>query len=199
MRLGIYGGTFSPPHNGHFLAAKSFAEEMELDRLLIIPTYIPPHKSMSDDTTAEQRLQMCAIAFSELEIAEISDIEIKRRGKSYTYLTLEELSRDGVELYLLCGTDMFLTLDTWANFERIFNLATICCARREEDAENDALIESKLQEYKTKYNARAAILSHKALEVSSTDVRGCINGGKNSVQLIDGRVLEYIRERGLYK
>ena len=99
MRLGIYGGTFSPPHKGHVEAAEAFSREMKLDKLLIIPTFVPPHKTTADDATPEQRLEMCRLAFSHIKNAEISDMEIKRGGTSYTYLTLEELSSRDVELF----------------------------------------------------------------------------------------------------
>ena len=84
IRLGVYGGTFSPPHLGHIESAEAFYREMKLDKLLIIPTFIPPHKEAKDDASPEDRLEMCKLAFSHIPNTEISDMEIKRGGKSYT-------------------------------------------------------------------------------------------------------------------
>ena len=199
QRLGIYGGTFSPPHLGHLRAAESFISGAELDRLLIMPDGTPPHKTEYGNATAEDRLNMCRIAFSSLPKTEISDFEMLRGGKSYTYLTLEAFSSPDTDLYFLCGTDMFLTLGNWRCPEIIFNLATICFVRREDDRANDALIEEKISEYRERFSARILEISHSAFEVSSSELRTEIrNDTKVSAALDDG-VSEYIRERGLYK
>ena len=106
MKLGIYGGTFSPVHTAHIRAAEAFLTQCELDKLLIIPAGIPPHKVVKGNITFEQRLQMCFLAFSDLPKTEISDIELNRDGKSYTVMTVRELEGEHIELFLLCGTDM---------------------------------------------------------------------------------------------
>ena len=112
-RIGIYGGTFSPPHNGHLAAARAFMEQMWLDILYVIPAAIPPHKQMAEPVSAADRLEMCRRAFAGMEGVYVSDMEIRRGGKSYTVDTLRELSGDDRRLFLLCGTDMVLTLDEW--------------------------------------------------------------------------------------
>ena len=199
MRLGIYGGTFSPPHIGHVSAAKAFARQMQLDKLLIIPTYLPPHKEYGEEATAYERLSMCRLAFEDIPIAEISDLEIQRGGKSYTYETLEELAADGIDLYLLCGTDMILTFDLWRNFERIFSLATVCYIRRESNSESANEIEQKVEEYRKKYGAKIIEISEEAIEISSTKLRRRISTGKDVVEFLSVSVMDFIRERGLYK
>ena len=119
MKIGIYGGTFNPIHLGHMAAAKFAAEYLELDKLLLIPAGIPPHKAMAEDTALpEQRLAMTKLAAQSPElagVAEVSDIELRREGKSYTVDTLRALREQYPEdqLYLLMGTDMFLTLQYW--------------------------------------------------------------------------------------
>ena len=199
MRLGIYGGTFSPPHMGHCLAARAFCEQMRLDKLLIIPANLPPHKHFSEEAGALDRIEMCTLAFSDIERATVSDMEITRGGKSYTYLTVEELSVLGDELFLLCGTDMILTFDEWKNFERIFELATVCYLRRESDVNIGAQIEKKVAEYREKYGARICAVDHTVLELSSTQIRAAVHDTADTSQSLDGRVLEYIRARGLYR
>ena len=87
-RIGIYGGTFSPPHNGHLQAVKAFMEQMWLDFVYVIPAAIPPHKTVDCDVTPEQRLDMCRLAFADVEGVYVSDMEIARGGTSYTVDTL---------------------------------------------------------------------------------------------------------------
>ena len=198
MRLGIYGGTFSPPHTGHTEAARAFADAMALDKLLIIPTHIPPHKLFGEEASSLERLEMCRLAFSGIPHAEISDMEIKRGGKSYTYLTLEELKNEADELYFLCGTDMLLTLDEWKNFERVFELATICYVRREANPEIDTKIENKIKEYVESYSARIIKIPHTAIEISSTELREAISLG-NGATMLPARVYDFIEQRGLYR
>jgi nicotinate-nucleotide adenylyltransferase len=198
MKLGIYGGTFSPPHKGHVDSAKAFCDQLKLDKLLIIPTNLPPHKDFAEIASATQRLEMCGIAFSEIPCASVSDMEIRRGGRSYTYLTLEELSNGRDELYLLCGTDMILTFDRWVNFQLIFSLATICYVRRETDEKINEQIELKVNEYREKYGARIIPVQHNVIEVSSTEIRDSIRNGLGH-RFVDENTLEYIFSRGLYR
>jgi nicotinate-nucleotide adenylyltransferase len=199
MRLGIYGGTFSPPHSGHVNAARSFAEAMKLDRLLIIPTFIPPHNEFGEEASCVERLEMCRLAFGDISIAEVSDIEIKRGGKSYTYETLEELSQSGDELYFLIGTDMLLTFDKWKNPERILELCTLCYVRRESDGELDSEIEGKISEYREKYGSGPVKIDHTVTEISSSEIRKLLATGNGIISALPEKVLAYIKERGLYK
>ena len=196
QRVGIYGGTFSPPHIAHVAVARCFVDALLLDRLLVIPTFLPPHKDYDGAVTAEDRLNMCKLAFSDVKNAEVSDMEIKRGGKSYTVVTLEELADDNKELFLMCGTDMFLTLDTWFNYERIFELATICFVRRESTEENSRLIEEKTKEYKEKYGAKIIVVENGVIEISSTELR--TDTTEHRSRFLPPAVFEYIAERGLY-
>ena len=144
MRIGIYGGTFSPPHNGHIAAAKAFMEQMWLDLLYIIPAALPPHKEMEVAVSAVDRLQMCRRAFSGMEGVWVSDLEILRGGKSYTSDTLRELCGADRRLFLLCGTDMILTLDSWHEPEEIFRLSYPVYIRRENVPETGKVMFAKL-------------------------------------------------------
>ena len=200
MRIGIYGGTFNPPHVGHVLAAERFLESVQLDKLLIIPDFLPPHKRIDGEITAEDRLEMARLAFSHLEKAEVSDIEISRGGRSYTAVTLEELSGDDRELYFLCGTDMFLTLDEWYMPEEIFRLATICYVRRECDENDSNAIKVRTKEYVEKFNARIIPISASVKEVSSSEIRRAIKLGDARVsEFLPNAVFDYIKDRRLYK
>lgn len=198
-KLGIFGGTFSPPHKGHFEAAKAFINEIKLDRLLIIPAFLPPHKETGGIVAAEDRIAMCEIAFSSLEKTEISDLEIKRKGKSFTYLTLEELYSEDREIYFLVGTDMFLTLGNWKNPDLIFSKCVICYIRRENEKEKSEEIEKKTELYKSLYNANIKQINAEVIEISSTEMRNRILSNQNPSAYIDGDVYDYIVKKGLYK
>ena len=196
IKVGIFGGTFNPPHIGHIVAAEKFAAQMELDKLIIMPSFIPPHKVYNSDVTTSDRYEMCKLAFSHIDNVEVSDIEILRGGTSYTYLTLEELSEENVDLYFLCGTDMILTLDTWKYPEIIFEKASICYIRRETDIDNNTLISQKCEEYARKYGAKIYRIDSDAIDISSSEIR--IADKMNTVYLTE-EVKEYIAKKGLYK
>ena len=146
MRIGIYGGSFSPIHNGHIRALKAFLEQMQLDFVYVIPTYNPPHRKSGKVIDSEHRMKMCELALKDVEGVVVSDIEIKRGGTSYTVDTLRSLYNENNRLFLLMGTDMMLTLDTWRSPAEIFKLCYPVYMRRETDAENDALIVKKISE-----------------------------------------------------
>ena len=141
-RIGIYGGTFNPPHVGHIAAAKAAAELLRLDKLLLIPDRIAPHKQLPEGSaSAEQRLQMLEIASYGIEKAEVSDMELRREGTSYTYLTILELREQYPEaqLILLMGTDMFLSFDRWKNTDIILQNASLGVFYRGDKEEKQAI------------------------------------------------------------
>ena len=166
--------------------------------MLVIPTAVPPHKQLKRGATQEQRLAMCRIAFSDLPVT-VSDIEMKRGGKSYTVDTLKQLSQEGRRLVLLCGTDMFLSLDTWYRAETIFTLADIVYARREQDPENDALLSKQAEMYQKRFGATVRPLSSSVIEISSSEVREVLAKGKDTTAFLHPDVRRYIQEWQLYR
>ena len=197
-RIGIFGGTFSPPHLGHIRSAERFVKALKLDELIIIPAFLPPHKEIDGEADEGARLEMCRVAFSHIDKARVSDIEIKRGGRSYTYLTLEELYSPDCELYLLIGTDMLLSFDTWKNPERIFELSSVCYVRREEDRELDSVIDGKICEYKERFGADIVRVDSDALEISSSELRDMIKRKASLTDYLSSGIISYIEERGLY-
>lgn len=197
-RVGIYGGTFSPIHNGHIAAAKAFFEQMKLDRLIIIPALIPPHKSIDSSDNPYHRFHMCELAFNEVQNVIVSDIELKRSGPSYTVDTLRELSAEGRKLFLLCGTDMMLTFDKWKSFEEIFKICCPIYMRRENDSQNDHLIIEKNNEYYSKYGVAFRKIVADPIVISSTQIRELIHNGKDVSEYLPTKVYEYIKENGMY-
>ncbi len=197
-RIGIYGGTFSPPHNGHIAAAKAFMEQMWLDFLYVIPTSTPPHKEMDVPVDASHRLEMCRLAFSEVEGVYVSDMELRRGGRSYTVDTLRELTGPDRRLFLLCGTDMMLTLDQWREPEEIFKLSYPVYIRREKDALLDKMIVQKIADYNQKYGKVVRRIVTEPIELSSNLVRARLANGESVSHLIPASVEKYIRDNHLY-
>lgn len=198
MRIGIYGGTFAPPHEGHVAAAKEFLRQMQLDLLYIIPAAIPPHKQIDEADDPECRLAMCRLAFAGIRGALVSDMEIARGGKSYTVDTLRALSAPDRRLFLLMGTDMMLTLDEWRQPEEIFRLCYPVYIRREEDPANDARIVEKNNLYLQKYGKIVRKLPADVIEISSTEIRRRTAAGESLSGVVPGAVEAYIRENHLY-
>ena len=198
IRIGIYGGTFAPVHKGHVAAAEAFFRQMELDLLYVIPAGIPPHKQIDASDDPIHRLRMCELAFGGMEGVIVSDLEIRRQGKSYTVDTLEALSGEDRRLFLLMGTDMMLTLDQWRAPERIFELCYPVYIRRESDQALDEEIVQKIAEYNQAYGKVVRRIVSDPIEVSSTEVRERIRAGQSIEGLVPARVAAYIEENGLY-
>ena len=199
MRVGIYGGTFSPVHNGHVAAARAFMEQMWLDILYVIPTGVTPHKDMKGDATASDRLEMCRLAFGGMEGVIVSDLEMRREGKSYTVDTLRELYDPDGRLFLLMGTDMLMTLDKWREPDEIFRLCYPVYVRRETDGELDAPMVEKIKSYQEKYGKVVRRIVTPAIELSSTDVRAAVAEGFPIEGAVPPAVADYIHTHGLYR
>ncbi len=199
MRVGIYGGTFAPIHNGHVSAARAFMEQMWLDILYVIPTGISPHKIMQGDATSADRLEMCRLAFSGMDGVIVSDMEILREGKSYTVDTLRALTREGDRLFLLLGTDMLLTLDRWREPEEIFRLAYPTYIRRESDGDLDAVIIEKIADYNERFGKVVRRIVTPPLELSSGEIRAAVAEGRSITDMVPAAVAAYIEEKRLYR
>ena len=139
-RIGIFGGSFHPPHLGHILAAREFQRKLALDTLLLIPAGVPPHKTIGQ-IDPKHRLEMTRLAAQELENTQVLDIELRREGRSYTADTVEALRQQypDDELFLLMGTDMFYTFDKWYQPERIVKEVTLAVVHRDRDKKEELL------------------------------------------------------------
>ncbi|MBQ0126306.1 MAG: nicotinate (nicotinamide) nucleotide adenylyltransferase [Clostridiales bacterium] len=199
MKLGIYGGTFSPVHNGHIGAARAFVREMKLDKLMIIPAFIPPHKAGNGILSPDIRLELCRLAFDGEEKTEVSDIEISRGGKSYTCDTVcELLSRGYDDITLLCGTDMLLDFDKWYRFDKIHSLCSLAYAKRETSDALSARVREKADHLRNTYGARISELDIVPNEISSTEIRKMLSRGDDVTALIPQKEYEYIKKNGIY-
>lgn len=186
MAIGIFGGTFNPPHLGHLRLARAFAARFALERVLVIPTFVPPHKLTPDLADAATRVRMCRLLFGEAPF-EVSTMEIDRGGRSYTVETLETLHAQypGEALFLLVGSDMLETLDTWYRAADIRKLCTICAAAREKGKSPDA-------------NGAVLLEDYEPIEVSSTDVRERVRLGQDVTDVVGEAVAACIAENRLY-
>ena len=196
-RIGIYGGTYNPPHIGHLRAAEYAIDALKLDRLLLIPTGVSPHKEMAAGATSADRLELLRLSAAGIEKAEVSDIEIRREGRSYTVDTLRQIRTEHPDsrLFLLMGTDMFTSFLTWREPEEILKLATLAVFCRGERGEN-ARIEAQKAHLEA-MGARVELVENPVTAISSTDLRRMLIFGCADPFLMPG-VGEEIRKRGLY-
>lgn len=197
-RIGIYGGTFAPIHNGHVNAAKAFMDQMQLHYLFVIPTSMTPAKIRDEGDEAVHRMKMCELAFEGETGVIVSDMEIEKGGISYTVDTLRSLAREDRRLFMLVGTDMALKLDQWREPEEIFKLCYPTYVRRE----SDKMIENQIIEKNTKYlNTYGKIcrrIMTDEIELSSTEIRRMVKEGKDISHLVPEKVAQYIKENKLY-
>ena len=197
-RIGIYGGTFNPPHVGHLQAAQAAVAALGLTKLLLIPDRIAPHKEIpTGSPTPQQRLEMLHIAAANLESVEVSDLELKREGPSYSYITVEQLRKEypQAELVLLMGTDMFLSFLSWKNPERILQNAALGVFYRGEKGER-AAIEAKKAEMEA-MGATVYLVENEVVNISSTQMRRLL-AFRCAGELLPEGVLDYIRQHHLY-
>ena len=197
-RIGIYGGSFNPPHVGHIQAAKQAVSALGLSKLLLIPANVAPHKVLPENSpTAQQRLEMLRLAVEGCPDVEVSDLELRREGVSYTYETVAQVKGEhpDAELVLLMGTDMFLSFDTWKHPEKILENAALGVFYRGEKGEK-AAIEEKMADLRQR-GAKVELVRNDVIPMSSTQLRRLLAFQCADAFLPDG-VGAYILENGLY-
>lgn len=195
--IGLFGGTFNPPHLGHVKAAKAYREQVCGDGLIVMPSHRPPHKLIEDESpTAKQRLELCFLAFG--DIGEISDYEINRDSISYTYNTVKYLEsifpEKKISLYI--GTDMLFYFEKWYNFEYLLENATLAVASRTGEVDNSFIQEC--DRLRKKYGANIILLELEPEIVSSTVIRELIKNGGKAEKFLPAAVYDYIKKNGLY-
>lgn len=198
MKIGVFGGTFNPIHVAHVRMAEEYARRLGMDKLILVPTHIPPHKAVKGLADAEDRLAMCHLATDDLPLFEVSDFEIRQEGKSYTFKTLAHLQEQYLEgdFYLIMGADMFLTVQDWRQPGEIFRIATLCAAQREVGELN--LLELHKKRLET-MGARCIVLDMAPTPLSSTMIRDGLAAGEDVSGLLHPAVLDYINYQGLYR
>ena len=198
MRIGILGGTFNPPHVGHLVCAQEAYAQLGLERVLLVPAGVPPHKPVEDEPGAEHRLELCRLAVrGDEERLEVSEEEVRRAGPSYTVDTLAELRsrRPQSELFLILGADIAAGLPDWHEPERVLALATVAVANR--PGAPRSVVEDALG--RIPGGERATFFTMPEIGVSSTMVRARVKAGQPIRYLVPDAVLGYITDHRLYR
>lgn len=189
MRIGILGGTFNPIHLGHLLLAEEVKNSLYLDRVIFIPSYLPPHKKQEHLAPASDRLKMVELAISNNPDFFVSDIETKRKGKSYSIETLRELRnrfKAPRELFFIVGSDASTYLKDWKDIRQLFKLAKFVMAKRPGYA-----LKKRYKDIIT--------LNIKALDISGYEIRQRIKRNESIKYLVPEIVRDFIETKGLYK
>ncbi len=199
MRIGIFGGTFDPPHIGHKKYADELKARLFLDKLIVIPTATPPHKHKESTTTSEDRENMVKILFADDSGVEVSDMEIARGGKSYTFETVTLLRQQypDDELIFLMGSDMLLSFHLWKNPDVILDKVRICAVTRS-DGVGEEVLDDYVREHFPEKEDRFIVCEFDPIEMSSTEIRNKVKSGEPVEGLVSSQVLEYIKEKELY-
>ncbi len=197
-RLGVLGGTFNPIHSAHVSIAEEYARGLALERMVIVPAALPPHKEAGDLAPGPARLAMCRLATRHAPLFTVCDYEVEQGGKSYTYKTLRYLRGQypGCELFLIMGGDMFLTVSEWRAAAEIFRLATLCGAPREEAERALMQVHRGVLEAQ---GARCVLLPLAAWPLSSTRLREMVAADEDTAGLLHPDVRAYIDAHGLYR
>lgn len=197
MRIGLLGGTFNPIHRAHVQMAEIARDEAVLDRVLLMVAADPPHKRVDEDVPAEVRYRLVEIAISGKEKLEVSDLELRRAGKSYTLLTLQELYKlyPDAEISIIIGSDTLADLPNWYHPEEVLKLASVLCVPRVGIDQND---ESTAQMLRERYGASIRLLSAKADVISSTEIRKRLLAGLPVEDMLPENVAQAVYESGAY-
>jgi nicotinate-nucleotide adenylyltransferase len=196
MRIGVLGGTFNPPHIAHLICGQEAHRELGLDRVLLVPARIPPHKPVEQEPGPEHRLALCRLAVDGDPRFEVAEIELRREGPSYTVDTLEELHAHAPhdELVLILGGDIAAGLPDWHRAERVLQLATVAVAKRRGTPRG--AVERALS--RLEGGERARFFQMPRIGISSTMLRRRVRAGQPIRWLVTDPVREYIEEHGLY-
>lgn len=198
MRIGILGGSFNPIHNGHLNVIKTAKDRLSLDRLIIMPAKVAPHKQNAQMADEKDRYEMCRLAVMNIDGAEVSDYEISKDEVSYSVITLrhfKELYPDA-ELCFIMGCDMLLYFKKWYKYEEILSLAALACYPR---ANGEIEQMEKAAEELRKLGGKVEIIGVIPFEVSSTQIRKLVSGGGDVSCYMPLKVAEYIAENKLYQ
>ena len=196
VRVGVLGGTFNPPHLGHLVCAQESYLQLALDRLLLIPARLPPHKPLDDDPGIRHRLELCRLAIEGDQRFAVCDLEAEREGPSFTVDTLEELHSQmpDSELFLIVGADVAAGFAGWREPERVLSLATVAVAER--PGTSRAVVEDVLG--RVSGGGRSQFFDMPEIGISSTMLRQRVRSGESTRYLMPGAVRDYIDQHDLY-
>ena len=198
-KIGVFGGTFNPPHLAHKRLILEAIQTAGLHKVIVIPTNVPPHKQADNLLSGEERLTLCKLTFSE-DIFEVSDMEIERQGKSYTADTLELLKRTypDDELYLIIGSDMLLTFHQWVRNGDILKMAKLIVTTRQNEISNEMLYDYAKKTLSLDRD-ELTVLRLDPMVLSSTEIRKIIKKGGSTDGILAKGAAKYITEKGFYR
>ncbi|NLL81480.1 MAG: nicotinate-nucleotide adenylyltransferase [Tissierellia bacterium] len=198
MKIGLLGGTFNPIHMGHLIISEHIRQVFPLDKVIFIPSSDPPHKDQENLIPAYNRYEMTRLAIQSNPCFEISDIELKREGKSYTFDTIHAIKNEMPldELYFIIGADILYELNTWKDISGIFKKIKFILVGR--NRIEDHKIIKKIEEYNKGYNSSIYYIKGPHIEISSTLIRELVKEGKSIKYLVPKEVEGYIIENNLY-
>lgn len=196
MKICIYSGTFNPVHNAHVKVIQGILDEFNFDKIIVIPNNLPPHKSSENIITAKDRLNMLELAFDDTRV-EISNIEIKRGGKSYSYDTIKEIKKQHKiegKIDFLVGTDAILGIKSWYNYAELIKEVNFIVVQRQDEINIEEALKS-LQLNALSYQVSKVPF----LDISSSQIRKILSEKKTPQDIIPEKVLKYIEEKNLYQ
>lgn len=198
FKIGILGGTLDPIHNGHLIIAQTALEQLELDKVLFMPSGNPPHKQEHKITDCDLRKKMIELSIADNPYFEFSDYEYERNGIIYTSDTLQLLTKQYTdwEIYFIMGADSLLTIEEWNQPQKIFELANIVVADR--DNSNQKILD-KIKYFQDKYSANIFYIKSPMINISSTMIREMVHHNYSLRYLVNKDVEKYIQKYGLYK
>ena len=196
MNILVFGGSFNPPHKGHVKLLQAAAQQVLFDLIYVIPTNVPPHKE-NKVVSGEHRVNMLNAIDWQLPVT-VSDIELKREGKSYTFDTLSQLRElhPDDQLYFLIGSDMLFSFDKWYRYQDLLKMAHFCVSGRTD--EDFALLAPYVQKLEEE-GGHFVTLTLDPIEISSTDLRAMIAADEDTSEYLNQGVIKYIKENHLYE
>lgn len=191
MKIGIFGGTFNPIHMGHLINAQYICEEFDLHQILFIPAKYPVHKQLQNGISAKDRMEMIRLAIDGNTVFSVSSIELDRETPSYSIYTARQLIQDnpGNEYYFILGYDAFNDIETWKDYEELFDLVKFIIMKRPGD---------KLDSKFNRFISKIMCGNNPVIEISSSDIRKRINEKKTIRYLVPESVRDYIMRKELY-
>jgi nicotinate-nucleotide adenylyltransferase len=198
--IGILGGSFNPIHIGHITMCQYVSDELNLNKVYLMPNENPPHKTNENMLSGLIRLKMCELVIANNKFLDVIDYEIGNKNKNYTIDTLKKLLKNEFKnknIYFIIGADSLMNIETWKNYEELLELINIVCIMRPKASFSE--VNKKIDEINGKFNNKVIVVKMPLIQISSTSIRNRIRNNKSVKHMLDADVLKYINEMNYYK